>query len=121
MAWKFSPKGEIYVQIAQRYENYIKLGVLKNGDRLPSVRSVAEDSGVNPNTAARAYSLLEEKGLISSIPKKGVYVTYDGDGEKDEKKKHATDVIGELKEQGISYELIKEVINSVYERGENDD
>lgn len=117
MAWKFSPGGEIYVQIAQRYENYIKLGVLKNGDKLPSVRSAAEECGVNPNTAARAYSLLEEKGLITSIPKKGVYVTYDGEEKNDERKKYTTDVITNLKKQGIPYELLQEVIKTVYERG----
>ncbi len=120
MAWKFSPGGEIYVQIAQRYENYIKLGVLKNGDKLPSVRSAAEECGVNPNTAARAYSLLEERGFITSIPKKGVYVAYAGE-KNDERKKYITEVITDLKKQGIPYELLQEAVKTVYERGENDD
>ena len=34
MAWKFSGKSDVYVQIAEKYENYIKLGVLKNGEKL---------------------------------------------------------------------------------------
>ena len=43
MAWKFSGKSDVYVQIAEKYENYIKLGVLKNGEKLPSVRTAAEE------------------------------------------------------------------------------
>lgn len=73
----FSGKKDVYLEVADKYKNYIKLGVLKNGDKLPSVRAAASELGINPNTMAKSYSLLEAEGYIMSIPKKGVYVTYD--------------------------------------------
>ncbi len=75
MRYKFSGKRELYLEIADKYESYITLGVLKVGDKLPSIRSAAAEFGVNPNTMAHAYSALEDRELIQSIPKKGIYVT----------------------------------------------
>lgn len=75
MRYNFSGKRELYLEIADKYESYIVLGILKVGDRLPSIRSAATEFGVNPNTMAHAYSALESRGLIQSIPKKGIYVT----------------------------------------------
>ena len=65
MRFNFSGKQDVYIEIAERYREYIELGVIKCGEKLPSVREAAEELGVNPNTIARAYNLLEEKGYIS--------------------------------------------------------
>ena len=62
MAWISSGRQDIYLDIADKYEQYIKSGLYQNGDKLPSVRTAASDMGVNPNTVARAYALLEESG-----------------------------------------------------------
>ena len=64
-------KKSIYEEIKETVERYISLGVLKDGERLPSVRNLALKLGVNPNTVARAYYELEDEGVIRSIPKKG--------------------------------------------------
>ena len=72
----FSGKSDVFVEVAERYENFIRLGILKDGDKLPSVRTAAGELGVNPNTVQKAYTLLEEKGLIRALPKKGAFVTY---------------------------------------------
>ena len=64
----------IYLDIYNQYKKYIDLGIYKPNDKLPSVRILANDLGINPNTVARAYSLLESEGLICTLPKKGVYV-----------------------------------------------
>jgi len=72
----FSGKQDIYLEVAERYENLIRLGLFRNGDKLPSVRVAAAELHVNPNTVQKAYQLLESKGLITTLPKKGVFVTY---------------------------------------------
>ncbi len=117
MAWKFSGKGDVYVQIAEKYENYIKLGVLKNGEKLPSVRTAAEECGVNPNTVVRAYALLEEKGFIASLPKKGIYVTYDKTDES-EVLNECERTILHLKEKGMTKQMILSALDKIY-KGED--
>lgn len=65
----------IYEAVANYFRKMISLGVLKEGDALPSVREVAMAEKINPNTVVRAYGILLEEGLITSIPKKGYFVT----------------------------------------------
>ena len=113
MKWVFSGKQDIYLEIAEKYKEYIRLGIIKNGEKLPSVRTAAGELGVNPNTIARAYSKLEEEGYICALPKKGVFVTHDG-----EKAQKSTpdkkSVIVNLREMGISKEALIEWIEEVY-------
>lgn len=117
MAWKFSGKSDVYVQIAEKYENYIKLGVLKNGEKLPSVRTAAEECGVNPNTVVRAYALLEEKGFIASLPKKGIYVSYIPTSECEELNECEL-TIASLKEKGVTRQMILSALDKIY-KGED--
>lgn len=117
MAQNFSGKREIYLEVAERYERFISLGVLRGGEKLPSVRQVAEELRVNPNTVHRAYSHLEEKGLIYSLPKKGVFVREDEDRETSQGE-HYTILKAALrtaKEQGISMNEALCAIKEVYE------
>ncbi|MBR3349949.1 MAG: GntR family transcriptional regulator [Solobacterium sp.] len=64
----------IYEQIQTQILRFIEAGVLKPGDKLPSVRQLVVDNGINPNTAARAYAQLEAAGYVYNLPKKGVYI-----------------------------------------------
>lgn len=122
MQLKFSGKQDLYIEVAERYENYIKLGIMKDGDKLPSIRVAANEYGINPNTMARAYSYLEEKGLIHTLPKKGVYVTYSGTINPETDKvthesnelKNCRNVIAQLKNGGITREQIINIIEEVY-------
>ena len=70
----FSNNNPIYLEIYHQYKKYIELEVYKPNDKLPSVRALANDLGINPNTVQRAYTLLEDEGFIETLPKKGVYV-----------------------------------------------
>lgn len=70
----FSNNNPIYIEIYNQYKKYIELGVYKSNEKLPSVRMLASDLKINPNTVQRAYNLLEEQGFIETLPKKGVYV-----------------------------------------------
>ncbi len=64
----------IYLQIEMQVENAIAAGALKSGQALPSVRKLAADLGVNPNTVARAYQELERKGTTVTVQGGGTYV-----------------------------------------------
>ena len=79
MAMLFTGARDVYVELADRFEGYIRSGIYRGGDRLPSVRRVGEEFGVNPNTVAKSYTLLEERGLVVTVPKKGVFVSFDGE------------------------------------------
>ena len=115
MARAFSNKRDVYLEIAERYERYISLGVLNEGDRLPSVRVAAGELGVNPNTVQRAYTLLEERGFIHTVPKKGVFVSFGEESEKfDNLRCEAVSAIVRLKEIGASREALSKIIEEVY-------
>lgn len=115
MQTRFTGKQDVYLEIAEQYKEYIKLGIIKNGEKLPSVRALAGELGVNPNTVARAYATLEEEGYVCALPKKGAFVTY-GDRRQDEPDKK--NVISALKDMGVSRATILKWIEEVY--GEND-
>ena len=64
----------IYEQLYRRVIELIMKGILQEQDKLPSVRSLATDLGVNPNTVAKAYTLLERDGIIYSLAGRGSFV-----------------------------------------------
>lgn len=66
----------LYLQIANNVEHQIKSDVLKVGDKLPSLRTVALEKGVSITTAQQSYFELESRGLIESRPQSGYYVSY---------------------------------------------
>lgn len=68
-------KESIFEQIKKQIIRFVQLGILKPNDKLPSVRMLASDLGINPNTVARAYSELEKQGIIYTVNKKGVFVS----------------------------------------------
>jgi len=76
-AMKFDETRPIYIQIMENIKSKIARGELKPGSKLPSVRELSGDMGVNPNTIARAYSELEREGVIVTRRGQGTYVTDD--------------------------------------------
>jgi len=64
----------IYEQLYKKVVELILKGVLVENDKLPSVRSLATDLSVNPNTVAKAYSLLERDGIIHSLAGRGSFI-----------------------------------------------
>ena len=113
----FSGKSDVYIEVAKRYEKYIRAGVLKDGDKLPSVRTAADELNVNPNTVQKAYAYLEEQGLIKTLPKKGAFVTYQGNLGGDAQNRLNSRIIkslSEYKEQGVSYDEMARLLKEVY-------
>jgi len=65
----------IYEQIHDKIIVLIMNGTLSENDQLPSVRSLAKSTGVNPNTVAKAYQELERSGIIYSVPGRGGFIS----------------------------------------------
>ena len=114
MAWQFSGRQDVYIEIAEKITQYIRAGVYRAGDKLPSVRQAAGEMGVNPNTVARAYALLEERGLVHALPKKGAYVS---EGEKPAVSRATEDAraaLLALKTRGIGYDELVALAKEVF-------
>ena len=77
MEWQFRNDSPIYTQLTQRLTQAIVAGEFRPGERLPSVRELAVEAGVNPNTMQRALTELERDGLVYSQRTSGRYVTED--------------------------------------------
>jgi GntR family transcriptional regulator len=65
----------IYLQIAREVKHSIAVGSLRPGEQLPSVREVAEQITVNPNTVAKAYRELERQGILETRRGTGTFVS----------------------------------------------
>ena len=114
MKFNFSGNQDIYLEIAERYKEYIRQGILQYGDKLPSVRQAAVELSVNPNTVARAYAKLEEDGFIHSLPKKGAYVSYES-CEAHQKEHDGLALVYALRDSGVSRQTLLKWIEEVYQ------
>jgi GntR family transcriptional regulator len=68
----------IYLQIIEQVKRSVALGVLQSGEQLPTVKQLAIDLTVNPNTVARAYRELEREQVIETSPGRGSFVRANG-------------------------------------------
>ena len=79
MHWQISSDAPIYAQLIGQIQVNIVSGGVPPGGRLPSVREMAAEAGVNPNTMQRALAELERSGLVYSQRTAGRFVTEDGE------------------------------------------
>ena len=77
MEWKLSDDRPIWLQLSEQLARQIVSGVYPPGGKLPSVRELAADAGVNPNTMQRALARMEEQGLLYTQRTAGRFVTED--------------------------------------------
>ena len=77
MPWELDNDRPIYLQLMERIQQDIVSGIYKPGDRLPSVRDLAVEAAVNPNTMQKALSELERSGLVYSQRTSGRVITED--------------------------------------------
>lgn len=110
----YQSRTPIYEQIVLEVERYVALGILKPEEQMPPIREMATELGINPNTVKKAYSILENKGVIVSLSTKGTYIAYDTRKVVDEKINSKIEeikqIIGELEKLGISKDEIIEKI-----------
>jgi GntR family transcriptional regulator len=115
MVWTidFRDKRPIYEQIVSGIEDEIINGLISPDEPLPSVRSLATDLSINPNTIQKAYRQLEADGFTYSVPGRGSFVK-NTEGVKEMKKKEVlrdlTDLIRRARELGVTEDEIKEAI-----------
>lgn len=77
MAWNLDSDRPIYAQLLERIQLQIVSGTYGPGDKLPSVRELAAEASVNPNTMQKAFAELERSGLIVTRRTSGRFVTED--------------------------------------------
>ena len=77
MGWNLNSDRPIYAQLMEKIQIQIVSGVYAPGDRLPTVRELAAEAAVNPNTMQKAFSELERSGLIITLRTNGRVVTQD--------------------------------------------
>lgn len=111
----YNSRTPIYEQIVIEIERYIALGILKENDKMPSIRQMAIELGINPNTVKKAYTILENKNIISSLSTKGTFITNNTKNVVDEKIDKEIEFIRkkikELEKLGINKEeIIKKVL-----------
>lgn len=77
MSWNFSEDRPIYLQLMEQIQFRIICGTYKAGEKLPSVRDIASEASVNPNTMQKALTELERTGLVFSKRTSGRFITED--------------------------------------------
>lgn len=108
-------KEKTYLKIYNTLAKYIFIGLYKKDDKLPSIRQLAEELGVNPATVKKAYDLLVEDGLIKNVEKSGYYVSY-----QEEINQYLFSEIKKLKDEGYSKEILLKYIDKIYGGESND-
>lgn len=94
----------IYEQIAERFQMMIVNGILEPGSQMPSVRSLATELSINPNTIQKAYSALEQEGYIYPVKGRGSFVSGDL-GLKERKQEGVYRSLGELVRKGKELDI----------------
>ncbi len=110
----------IYEQIVERFQELMMSGAMEENSQLPSVRSLAMDLSINPNTIQRAYAELERQGYIYSVKGKGNFVADNGHI-KDSKREAVLKRQEETAKEALFLQLEKEklynIIDEIYSRG----
>ncbi|WP_160692434.1 GntR family transcriptional regulator [Clostridium sp. C2-6-12] len=83
MSWNFNDERPIYLQLMEQIQLRIVSGIYKVGEKLPSVREMASDASVNPNTMQKALTELERTGLVYTQRTSGRFITEDSNMIKD--------------------------------------
>ncbi|MBE5937639.1 MAG: GntR family transcriptional regulator [Lachnospiraceae bacterium] len=117
MPWNLNTDRPIYLQLVDIISFRIISGIYSAGTKLPSVRDLASEASVNPNTMQKALAELESTGLIFANRTSGRFVTEDNSLIRDAKRKlakeYSEEIITKLRELGLSNEEIKATIADI--------
>jgi len=120
MTKDFQTSKPIYIQIADHLSSQIVRGEMRAGEKLPSVREMAINLGVNPNTIQRTYSEMERMGIVETKRGQGTFVTENEQVLKELKIRLQTDIIDafvqNMKELGFSQEEMVEGLEQYFRR-----
>ncbi len=117
MAWELNSGKPIYTQLVEKVRLDIISGNYKPGEKIPSVRDLAAEAAVNPNTMQKALSELERTGLIFSNRTSGRYITEDEKMIETAKKQtaaaYAKEFLKNMEHLGLTQEEIKILLTDV--------
>lgn len=115
MSWDFNNQTPIYLQLIRQIKVSIVNGTFQSEDKLPAVRDLAKEAGVNPNTVQKAFVELERDGLVQSDRTNGRYVTKDkkliNKFKKELSDQYINDMFENLKQLGMSNSQIKKTVS----------
>lgn len=113
----YRDKRPLYEQVAEKLSHLIICGVLEPDTRLPSVRSLAVDLSVNPNTIQRAYAQLEQEGYLYTVTGRGNFVSHSGEwrgGKLLELERELTALITQARDAGMPETSVRELTERIY-------
>ena len=116
----------VYEQIVAQIESYVIAGVLPSGAKLPSVRGMSVELGANPNTVQRAYTKLEDGGIVVTSPGRGAFIV-DGAADIlrqkriDADKRAYSAIIQRLCNMGVEKSVLLDIVENSYQEGKKDD
>ena len=107
----------LYMQLIQQIRHATECGVLKHGDQLPGIRTLAEELVVSPNTVAKAYSELEHEGLLELRHGSGAFINLNRRARSlmdhvEGARRRASELIEQLREDGLRDEEIRRVFEA---------
>ncbi len=115
-------KQPLYEQLVEQLRRQIVLGGMKAGAAMPSVRQLATELGINPNTIQKAYRRMEEEGMILSIPGKGSFVSDDLADmllkQRENQRSKARQMLQACRETGLTKEEITQMVEEIYKEGD---
>ena len=119
----FRNRRPIYEQLIDAVKELIMRGILCEDEQLPSVRALAAELGINPNTIQKAYSELERQGITYTVSGKGCFVANTGGKILESKKleiiKKLQNAARQAKELGIDYQELEDAMRKEYYGGES--
>lgn len=114
----YRDKRPIYEQVVEKLERLIVSGGLEPLTKMPSVRSLAMELSVNPNTVQRAYAQLEQDGYLYTVSGRGSFVTAESDWRENKQGKVLREwknITIQAREAGLSMEQLSEQLLRIYE------
>lgn len=124
MIWlDYRDKRPIYEQVVEKLERLIASGGLEPLTKMPSVRSLAMELSVNPNTVQRAYAQLEQDGYLYTVSGRGSFVTAENEWKTSRQKKVLAqwqEITRQAKEISIAEQDLAEHLHKIYGEGDND-
>lgn len=124
MDWNIAAGRPVYVQLVEQMELALVNGTFPPGSKIPPVRELAAQAGVNPNTMQRALQELESRGLLQAQRTAGRTVTAEADALQQLRRKRAAalaaDFLRQMKALGLDWSETEELLRQTAEGGTND-
>ena len=119
----YQDRRPLYEQVEEKFRNLILIGALEPGSRMPSVRQLAMELSINPNTIQRAYMQLEQEGLIYPVKGKGNFVADTSSIQKKSRQDYCREfqeLVRKGRKLGISEKNLTDLVQKEFEEEKND-